>query len=118
MFNILVNVSKHWFAALYFSQEHHFEITQSEMRLRLRQLRALVSLSDPELYEFLSESLVTVKCMYVHTHAHTHTHTHTLSEEKDSNNLYFCFRWLLVNFKREFSYDDIMSIWEVRMSDC
>ena len=37
-----------------------------------------------------------------------------LTEEKDCNNLYFCFRWLLVHFKREFSYDDIMSVWEVR----
>ena len=36
-----------------------------------------------------------------------------VSEENQSNNLYFCFRWLIVNFKREFSYEDIMSLWEV-----
>ncbi len=28
--------------------------------------------------------------------------------------MYFCFRWLLVDFKREFPYEDIMRLWEVR----
>ena len=27
--------------------------------------------------------------------------------------MFFAFRWLLVNFKREFTYNDIMQIWEV-----
>ncbi|GAU97657.1 hypothetical protein RvY_08916 [Ramazzottius varieornatus] len=27
--------------------------------------------------------------------------------------LYFCFRWLLVHFKREFSFEDVMRLWEV-----
>ncbi|OQV22504.1 TBC1 domain family member 15 [Hypsibius exemplaris] len=33
----------------------------------------------------------------------------------DSNDprLYFCFRWLLVQFKREFSFDDVMRLWEI-----
>ena len=35
------------------------------------------------------------------------------TEEKESHNLYFCFRWLLVNFKREFTYEDIYKVWEV-----
>ena len=34
-------------------------------------------------------------------------------ESKDSGNLYFCFRWLLIWFKREFSFCDICSLWEV-----
>ena len=33
--------------------------------------------------------------------------------EKDSSNLYFAFRWLLVDFKREFHFPDLMSLWEV-----
>ena len=35
-------------------------------------------------------------------------------EKHDSGNLYFCFRWLLICFKREFSFPDIMTLWEVR----
>jgi TBC1 domain family member 15 len=31
----------------------------------------------------------------------------------DSDNMYFCFRWLLVWFKREFTHDDILELWEV-----
>jgi len=27
--------------------------------------------------------------------------------------MYFCFRWLLILFKREFSFPEIMRIWEV-----
>ena len=34
-------------------------------------------------------------------------------ENHDSGNLYFCFRWLLIHFKREFSFPDIMTLWEV-----
>ena len=26
--------------------------------------------------------------------------------------MFFAFRWLLVNFKREFPYNDVMSLWE------
>lgn len=37
-------------------------------------------------------------------------------EKHDSGNLYFCFRWLLICFKREFSFPDIMTLWEVRPS--
>ncbi|XP_072254111.1 TBC1 domain family member 15-like isoform X2 [Pyxicephalus adspersus] len=34
-------------------------------------------------------------------------------ESKDSGYLYFCFRWLLIRFKREFSFHDIHQMWEV-----
>ncbi|SCU98407.1 LAMI_0F14488g1_1 [Lachancea mirantina] len=35
----------------------------------------------------------------------------------DSSNLFFCFRMLLVWFKREFSFDDVCSIWEIFWTD-
>ena len=35
----------------------------------------------------------------------------------DSSNLFFCFRMLLVWFKREFAFDDICGIWEVLLTD-
>ena len=34
-------------------------------------------------------------------------------DSKESGNLYFCFRWLLIWFKREFTYGDTMRLWEV-----
>ena len=38
-------------------------------------------------------------------------------DAKDSGNLYFCFRWLLIWFKREFPFTDIMHMWEVLWTD-
>lgn len=34
-------------------------------------------------------------------------------DKHDSGNMFFCFRWLLVWFKRELSYEDVMRLWEV-----
>ena len=36
-------------------------------------------------------------------------------EEQHSDHFFFCFRWLIVLFKREFEYTDTMTLWEVRM---
>ena len=38
-------------------------------------------------------------------------------DQHESSNMFFCFRWLLVLFKREFSYHDIMRLWEVLWTD-
>ncbi len=38
----------------------------------------------------------------------------SLLDSQDSGSLCFCFRWLLIWFKREFSFEDILSLWEVR----
>jgi len=38
-------------------------------------------------------------------------------EKTDSLNLFFCFRWILIWFKREFKWDDILYLWEVLWSD-
>ncbi|CDQ60646.1 unnamed protein product [Oncorhynchus mykiss] len=34
-------------------------------------------------------------------------------ESQDSGYMYFCFRWLLIRFKRELSYPDVLRMWEV-----
>ena len=31
--------------------------------------------------------------------------------------MFFCFRWLLINFKRELSFDDIQCLWEAMWSN-
>ncbi|KAJ4918457.1 hypothetical protein JOQ06_027620 [Pogonophryne albipinna] len=34
-------------------------------------------------------------------------------DQMESGYLYFCFRWLLIRFKREFSFQDVLRLWEV-----
>jgi len=35
------------------------------------------------------------------------------ADEQKALNLFFCYRWLLVNFKREFTPESIQDLWEV-----
>ncbi|CAH2077013.1 unnamed protein product, partial [Iphiclides podalirius] len=65
----------------------NFDMDQAGMKQQLLHLQQLLTFASPELAQHLSQ--------------------------KDSGNMYFCFRWLLVWFKREFSYRDIMRLWEV-----
>jgi len=45
-------------------------------------------------------------------------HIYVYAESQESSNMYFCFRWLLILFKREFSFPEIMRIWEVSWNAC
>ncbi|WOL05139.1 RabGAP/TBC domain-containing protein [Canna indica] len=38
---------------------------------------------------------------------------HNYFKQADCLNYFFCFRWILIQFKREFEYDQIMHLWEV-----
>ncbi|XP_076296279.1 TBC1 domain family member 15/17 [Lasioglossum baleicum] len=69
----------------------NFEMDQSGMKLQLCQLYTLLSTIDPQLANYLSRH--------------------------DSGNMFFCFRWLLVLFKREFNTIDILKLWEVLWTD-
>ncbi|KZO95167.1 RabGAP/TBC [Calocera viscosa TUFC12733] len=64
---------------------------QSGMKKQLLTLQQLIAVMDPELYRHL--------------------------EKTDSLNLFFCFRWILIAFKREFSFDEVMRLWEVLWTD-
>lgn len=68
-------------------QSRNFDIDQAGMKEQLSNLHTLLALIDPELANYLD--------------------TH------DSGNMFFCFRWLLVWFKRELSQEDVMRFWEV-----
>uniref|UniRef100_A0A1A8KV11 TBC1 domain family member 15 n=1 Tax=Nothobranchius kuhntae TaxID=321403 RepID=A0A1A8KV11_NOTKU len=65
----------------------NFEESQEAMKKQLDQLSILLKALDPELFDFL--------------------------DSQDSGSLCFCFRWLLIWFKREFSFEDILTLWEV-----
>ncbi|KAL1139446.1 hypothetical protein AAG570_006430, partial [Ranatra chinensis] len=65
----------------------NFDMDQAGMKKQLSQLHTLLTAAGPDLSSYL--------------------------DEHDSGNMFFCFRWLLVWFKREFSHDDIMTLWEV-----
>ncbi|XP_055547412.1 TBC1 domain family member 15 [Wyeomyia smithii] len=66
---------------------NNFDIDQKGMKQQLEHLRTLLAFVNEELYNYLKEN--------------------------QSENMYFCFRWLLVWFKREFNNKDIMQLWEV-----
>ncbi|CAN4096548.1 unnamed protein product [Withania somnifera] len=38
---------------------------------------------------------------------------HNYFKQKDCLNYFFCFRWVLIQFKREFEFEKIMRLWEV-----
>lgn len=63
-------------------QYTNFDMDQAGMKLQLQQLFELVSFVCPKLANYL--------------------------KEQGSANMYFCFRWLLVLFKRELSQTDNM----------
>uniref|UniRef100_A0AAR2IXZ3 Rab-GAP TBC domain-containing protein n=1 Tax=Pygocentrus nattereri TaxID=42514 RepID=A0AAR2IXZ3_PYGNA len=65
----------------------NFEESQEAMKQQLLQLSLLLRALDPELCDYL--------------------------DSQDSGSLCFCFRWLLIWYKREFSFEDILSLWEV-----
>lgn len=73
------------------SQERNFLRDQSGMRKQLTTLDHLVQLMDPKLYVHLQSA--------------------------DSTNFFFFFRMLLVWYKREFEWADILRLWESLWTD-
>ncbi|KFP24887.1 TBC1 domain family member 15, partial [Colius striatus] len=81
-------VDAFWCFVSYMEQMHqNFEEQMQGMKTQLIQLSTLLRLLDSGF------------CSYL--------------ESQDSGYLYFCFRWLLIRFKREFSFQDILRLWEV-----
>lgn len=76
------------------------------MKRQLSTLQQLIGVMDPELYTHLGMSCLT-SAQEVGSRS---------AERTDSLNLFFCFRWILINFKREFKFEDVIKLWEVRGS--
>jgi branched-subunit amino acid transport protein AzlD len=64
---------------------------QAGMKSQLCQLHNILLITEPRLVQYL--------------------------DKHDSGNMFFCFRWLLVLFKREFNTTDIMKFWEILWTD-
>lgn len=75
------------FSALMERMASNFHLDQNGMHSQLLSLRKLVQLLDPPLYDYL--------------------------RSRDCLNFFFCFRWILIHFKREFAYDNVLRLWEV-----
>ncbi|KAG0320341.1 GTPase activating protein [Linnemannia gamsii] len=79
------------FVGLMEKTKKNFYRDQVGMQSQLETLCKMIRVLDPKLYKHLE------KC--------------------EALNLFFCFRWLLIWFKREFEWVDIMRLWEVLFSD-
>uniref|UniRef100_A0A8C8SDA5 TBC1 domain family member 15 n=1 Tax=Pelusios castaneus TaxID=367368 RepID=A0A8C8SDA5_9SAUR len=85
-------VDAFWCFVSYMDQMHeNFEEQMQGMKTQLIQLSTLLRLLDSGF------------CSYL--------------ESQDSGYLYFCFRWLLIRFKREFSFQNILRLWEVMWTE-
>ena len=73
----------------YLGQKINFLRDQSGMKMQLSTLQQLLATMDPVLYRHF--------------------------EKTDALNLFFCFRWVLIAFKREFPFDEVLRLWEVRI---
>ncbi|KAJ2378620.1 GTPase activating protein [Coemansia sp. RSA 2607] len=69
----------------------HFLRDQSGMQNELSTMAQLIEIANPRLYKHLE------KC--------------------DASNMFCCYRWLLIWFKREFSFENILRLWEVLWTD-
>ncbi|KAM8892950.1 TBC1 domain family member 15 isoform 1-T2 [Spinachia spinachia] len=81
-------VDAFWCFVSFMDQMHrNFEEQMQGMKTQLIQLGTLLRLLDLSFWNYL--------------------------ESQDSGFLYFCFRWLLIRFKRELSFHDVLRLWEV-----
>lgn len=85
-------VDSFWcFAGFMDRVESNFLMDQLNIKLQLSNLKALLEFVDSKFSDYM--------------------------ERNDSANMYFCFRWILILFKREFNFPDVMTLWEVLWTD-
>ncbi|KAJ1745570.1 GTPase activating protein, partial [Coemansia sp. RSA 1591] len=79
------------FTAFMKRMRSHFLHDQSGMQDELSTMAQLVEIANPRLHKHL------VQC--------------------DADNMFCCYRWLLIWFKREFGFEDVLRLWEVLWTD-
>ncbi|RCN51858.1 TBC domain protein [Ancylostoma caninum] len=77
--------------------QRNFEKDQAAIKLQMYQLRDLVMIVNPQLANYLGKFFFSLGFLEGH----------------QSDDMYFCFRWVLVWFKRELSFADTCKLWEV-----
>lgn len=80
------------FVAMMKRQRENFAVNGTAIQRKMLQIQELVRLLDPQFFDYLGFNM-------------------------DTSQFFFCYRWLLVLFKREFSaFEDTLLIWETIMS--
>ena len=83
---------------------------QSHIKRQLGNLHTLLQFIDGELANYLCKPRRSFDMHVVLCHL-----LFDRLAENNSSNMYFFFRWMLICFKREFSFDDVMHLWEVNI---
>ena len=97
-------------------QERNFSRDQNGMHKQLNDLRTIEMLIEPSLYHYLGFSFSLLHISHCRTYVHITCYA-TLIESIDALNFFFCFRWLLVLFKREFEFEDVLRLWEEPLNE-
>lgn len=118
------------FVGLMEKTKKNFYRDQVGMQSQLETLGKLIQTLDPKLYKHLGKSILLYACFFCVVPEYGEWYAETviciiifclfrnfLLEKCEALNLFFCFRWLLIWFKREFEWVDIMRLWEVLFSD-
>lgn len=80
------------FVAMMKRQRENFAVNGTAIQRKMLQIQELVRLLDPQFFDYLGFNM-------------------------DTSQFFFCYRWLLVLFKREFaSFEDTLLIWETILS--
>ena len=78
---------------------------QTHIKRQLGNLHTLLQFIDAELANYLGKR--------TRNSSHISLEHGIILAENNASNMYFFFRWMLICFKREFAFNDVMHLWEV-----
>lgn len=94
-------------------QHQNFEEQMQGMKTQLIQLSTLLRLLDLAFWNYLGNGRPHRPGDCRSSRSPLTPTRFPPTESQDSGYLYFCFRWLLIRFKRELSFMDVLRLWEV-----
>eukprot|EP01135_Chromosphaera_perkinsii_P003632 Nk52_evm11s250 gene=Nk52_evmTU11s250 len=78
------------------------EASDTGMKYELKAMSSLLAFADPEFHSYLTSEPEFLE---------------SYRNSFDEHNLVFCFRWFMLNFKREFDFNSILRLWESLWSE-